>query len=111
MEEGSCNADPLFLATGKSITQFPDLCVISFGKSHDKVMDGGFFCGSHDFFPGSSRLRDGDVICDGIVEQVGFLCHIAFQVAEMTGGDFPHIFVIYGDFICLEFLVMVMRRL
>ena len=31
MEEGSCNANPLFLAAGKGITQFSDFYVITFG--------------------------------------------------------------------------------
>ena len=97
MEEGSCDSDSLLFTAGESVSQFSDFCVISFWKGHNEVIDGGFFCGSHDLFTGGSRLCDGDIICDGIMEQVGFLCHIAFQIAKMTGGDFPYIFVIYGD--------------
>ena len=43
------------------------------------------FCGTHDLFTGGSRLCDGNIVCDGIMEQVGFLCHIAFQVAGDDG--------------------------
>ena len=30
------------------------------------------------------------------MEQVSFLCHVAFHVSQMSGWDFSHIFTVYG---------------
>ena len=100
MEEGSCNTDSLLFAAGECVSQFSDFCVISFWKGHDEFMDGSFFCGLHDLLTGCAWFCNGDIVCDGIVEQVGFLCHIAFQITEPACRNLFYISAIYENAAC-----------
>ena len=46
MQKCSCNSDSLLLTAGQRVTQFSDFCVVSFWKSHNKIMIDAFFAAS-----------------------------------------------------------------
>ena len=73
MEKSSCNSNTLFFTAGKGISQFTDFCIISFRQLHDKIMNRCFAGCFHDLFPGCSWLADSNIICNRIMEQMGFL--------------------------------------
>ena len=97
MKKSTGNADSLFLAAGEGVSEFAYFCVVTFWKAYDEVVDGRFAGGFHDLLSCCVWLSDRDVVGYGIMEQVGLLRYVAFHVAEMAGGDFPYIFVIYGN--------------
>ena len=68
-EHGAGDAHPLPFAAGEPGAHLAHLGVVAVGQGGDKIMQPCFFGCLYDFFAGSLRFSDGNVVRDGAVKQ------------------------------------------
>lgn len=64
-QENTGNADPLFLSAGQFNPAFADICIILLGQLADKLVRTCLLGGPYNFFSGSVRTAEGNVIVHG----------------------------------------------
>ena len=97
LEDGSCNADALSLASRELSSAVSDVCLIALFLLHYEVMGIGNLRGSHDLLHGRAFHTEGYVVEYGVVEQDGFLVDVAYQAAQILHSEIPDVCAVKCD--------------
>ena len=74
-KERAGKTDPLLFPGGKVIAKRSYASLISIGKRHDEIMDGGKTASGNQFFLGRIMFGDTQVILNGFVKEIGHLAY------------------------------------
>lgn len=86
-QENPCDADSLALSAGKACTHLTHIGLIALRQCLDKLRDTGALCRCSDFFNGSIRFCNGNILGNRCIKQIGVLLQKRNPLMQFRKAD------------------------
>ncbi len=83
------NGDALALAAGELRAVLADRRIVAAREAHDEIVSAGGLCRCDDFGVGRARFAEGDVLANGVAEQIDVLTDIGGLAVAANGARCP----------------------